>query len=66
MIYKIRIIADTKEDIFRDIEIEKTFDLEELHLCIVNSFSLERGQMASFYKTDSEWTQGEEISLESF
>ena len=36
MIYRIRIILDVKEDVFRDIEIEATSTLEDLHHAITH------------------------------
>lgn len=63
MIYKIRIILDAKEDIFRDIEILAGNTLEELHNAITQSFGFDGSEMASFYLANEEWEQGEEISL---
>lgn len=63
MIYKIRIILDAKEDVFRDIEIEAGNYLEELHNAITQAFGFDGSEMASFYLADEEWEQGEEISL---
>ena len=65
MIYRFRIILDhmTEEDIFRDIEIRKTNTLEDLHNTITQSFGFDGTEMASFYVSDDEWNQGEEISL---
>ncbi|MEC7263167.1 MAG: hypothetical protein VXW38_05465 [Bacteroidota bacterium] len=63
MIYKIRIILDAEEDIFRDIEIEENNTLEELHNAITQAFGFEGGEMASFYTCDEEWNQDEEIAL---
>lgn len=65
MIYRFRIILDhmTEEDIFRDIEIRKTDTLEDLHNTITQSFGFDGTEMASFYVSDDEWNQGEEISL---
>ena len=65
MIYRFRIILDhmTEEDIFRDIEIRKTDTLEDLHNTITQSFGFDGNEMASFYVSDDEWNQGEEISL---
>ncbi|MFL1896107.1 IS1096 element passenger TnpR family protein [Aquimarina sp. 2-A2] len=63
MIYRFRIILDTEEDVFRDIEIEKTATLEEFHNVITQSFSFDGTEMASFYTSDEQWSQGEEISL---
>ena len=63
MIYRLRIILDTKNDVFRDIEIEQETSLEEFHNVITQSFGFEGNEMASFYMTDDTWKQGEEISL---
>lgn len=63
MIYKIRIILDAEEDIFRDIEIEDNNTLEEFHNAITQAFGFEGSEMASFYTCDEEWNQDEEIAL---
>ena len=61
--YKIRIILDTKEDIIRTILVNNIINLESLHTTISSSFGFAGQEMASFYKTDDEWNQGEEIPL---
>ncbi|MFN4199088.1 MAG: IS1096 element passenger TnpR family protein [Flavobacterium sp.] len=63
MIYKIRVILDAEEDVFRDIAIESENSLEDLHNVIVNSFGLETGEMASFFTCDDNWSQEDEIPL---
>ncbi len=63
MIYRFRIILDTEEDVFRDIEIEQDATLEQFHNVITQSFGFDGTEMASFYISDDQWTQGEEISL---
>ena len=65
MIYRFRIILDndTEDDVFRDIEIRKTDSLEDLHNVITQAFGFDGSEMASFYISDKNWTQGEEISL---
>jgi hypothetical protein len=66
MIYRLRIILDTKQDVLRDIEIESDNTFEDLHFAIINAFGFKDNEMASFYLSDTEWKQGEEITLESF
>ena len=61
--YKIRIILDTKEDVIRTILVDESVSLESLHATIAASFGFEGQQMASFYRTDDEWNQGDEIPL---
>ncbi len=63
MIYRFRIILDTEEDVFRDIEIEQDATLEQFHNVINQSFGFDGMEMASFYISDPKWNQGEEISL---
>lgn len=61
--YKIRAILDTQEDIIRTILVNDIINLEELHLIIAKSFGFEGDEMASFYRSDEDWNQGEEIPL---
>jgi hypothetical protein len=63
MIYKIRVILDAEEDIFRDLEIESGDTLEDFHNSIVQGFGFTGEEMASFYTCDEEWNQDEEIAL---
>lgn len=63
MIYKIRIILDAEEDIFRDIEIQENVSMEDLHNAITQAFGFLGNEMASFYTCDEEWNQEEEIAL---
>ncbi|MBB4119177.1 hypothetical protein GGR32_001473 [Mesonia hippocampi] len=63
MIYKFRIVLDTLEDVFRDIEIESENTLEDLHNVITQAFGFDGTEMASFYLSDDEWNQGEEVLL---
>ncbi|MDH3321805.1 MAG: plasmid pRiA4b ORF-3 family protein [Flavobacteriaceae bacterium] len=63
MIYKIRVILNTEEDVIRDIAIHKTVTLEDLHNAITNAFGFTGNEMASFYRSDESWVQGEEFPL---
>lgn len=65
MIYRFRIILDVKEDVLRDIEIEETATFEDLHLAITQAFGFLGNEMASFYRSDHDWAQGEEMPLEA-
>lgn len=64
MIYKIRVILDTKEDVFRDIEVRDKQTLFSLYKGIVSAFSLQGEELASFYESSKDWDQGREIPLE--
>ncbi|WP_353778299.1 hypothetical protein [Winogradskyella sp. 3972H.M.0a.05] len=65
MIYRFRVILDndTEDDVFRDLEIRETDTMEDLHNIITQSFGFDGMEMASFYVSDEEWNQGEEISM---
>ncbi len=63
MIYRFRIILDTDEDVFRDIEIQASATLEDFHNAIVQAFGFDGQEMASFYKSNEFWEEGEEICL---
>lgn len=65
MVYRFRVILDndTEDDVFRDLEIRETDTLEDLHNSIFQAFGFDGIEMASFYISDDEWNQGEEISM---
>lgn len=61
--YKVRVILDTQEDVIRTITINNAVNLEELHKTIAEAFGFNGQEMASFYRSDEDWNQGEEIPL---
>ena len=63
MIYRFRVILDTHEDVFRDLEIEASANLEDFHNTITQAFGFGGQEMASFYISNDLWEQGEEIAL---
>lgn len=63
MIYKYRIVLDVLDDVIRDIELRDTSTLEDLHNSIAQAYGFDGTEMASFYKSDEEWNQGEEYLL---
>lgn len=62
-LFKFRVIMDTEQDVFRDIEIETESNFDSLHKALLDAFDFEQGEMASFYLSDDEWSKGLEISL---
>jgi hypothetical protein len=62
-VFKLRVIIDTEEDVFRDIEMSAQSSFLELHETILQSFQFEKGEMASFYLSNDEWEKGLEIPL---
>ena len=59
----VRVILNTEDDIFRDVALTASASLDEAHRAFAAAFDLNPGQMASFYRTDAEWNQGDEIPL---
>ncbi len=63
MIYKIRVILNAKEDVIREVAIHAGASLEDLHNALTNAFGFVGNEMASFFKSDDTWMQGEEFPL---
>lgn len=54
MVFKIRVFLDTKEDIFRDIEIRDKQTLWNLHQGIISAFALKGDELSVFNLLDEE------------
>ena len=54
MKYSITIYLESKEDIIRKVEIDSQNSLLELHILIVDSFTLHKNELASFYTTNND------------
>lgn len=64
MVYKIRVILDTKEDIFRDVEIKGKQTLWNLHLGIKSAFSLQGDELSTFNLLEDDGTIVKSVPLE--
>jgi hypothetical protein len=64
MVYKIRVILDTKEDIFRDIEIKDKQTLWNLHLGIKSAFNLQGEELSVFNLIEDDGTITKTVNLE--
>ncbi|WP_434978585.1 IS1096 element passenger TnpR family protein [Daejeonia sp. YH14] len=64
MVYKIRVILDAKEDVFRDIEIKGKQTLWNLHLGIKSAFSLQGEELSAFNLLESDGTVIKSVPLE--
>lgn len=64
MIYKVRVILDTKEDIFRDVEIKAKQTLWNLHLGIKSAFSLQEEELSTFHILEADGTIIKSVPLE--
>ena len=57
----IQVYLECKEDVIRDIEIASDNNIEKLHFAIIEAFGLDKNEMASFYKTNTEFELLQEI-----
>lgn len=64
--YLIRCVLDTEEDVVRDILILENSRLSLMHKAIINAFGIAPGEMSSFFRSNDNWEQGEEISMMDF
>ena len=62
-IAKLRVILDTEQDVYRDIEISIESTLLHFHNAILDAFGWTPGEMASFFESDENWDKGKEYSL---
>lgn len=63
MIFRFRIISDEIETFARSIEIQEGSTFLELHDAIQCAVNYDKGQLASFYISDSEWSRNQQITL---
>lgn len=63
-IFKFRVVADSDDDIFRDIEINSSATFLEFHEEILKAFEFDNQEMASFYLSNEYWDKGDEIAME--
>lgn len=61
--YLLRVVLDSEDDVLRDICIPSELTLKHAHESIIKAFDLEAGEMASFFRSNQDWDQGEEIGL---
>lgn len=64
MVYKVRVILDAKEDIFRDIEVKGKQTLWNLHLGIKSAFSLQGDELSTFNLLEDDGTIVKSVPLE--
>ena len=68
-VFKLRVLLDDKDVIYRDILIDSKDNLESLHYAILDAFDLSNSEPASFYLSNDSWEKLEETpgrSLDSF
>ncbi|HRD57424.1 MAG TPA: hypothetical protein PK504_05215 [Ferruginibacter sp.] len=65
-ILKFRAYWQDDESIYRDIAIKHTQNFFELHQAILKSYEFDSKHKATFYRSNDNWQQGREISLEKY
>lgn len=62
---KFRVLLDSndKTEVFRDILIGDSDNLESFYRAIVDAYEFSQDQMASFYVSNDQWDKGHEIAL---
>lgn len=62
---KFRVLLDSKDktEVFRDILIADSDNLENFYRAIVDAYHFSQEQMASFYVSNDQWDKGHEIAL---
>ncbi|MFP5471781.1 MAG: IS1096 element passenger TnpR family protein, partial [Bacteroidia bacterium] len=63
-VFKLRVLLDSEDTVFRDIEIKASQTFENLHNAILDAFEFDGSEMASFYLSNDNWDKGKEIPLE--
>jgi hypothetical protein len=63
--YKFRVLIDTesKEDVFRDINISANSSFEDFYHTIIHAFEFSGEQLGSFYLSNEDWDKGHEFVL---
>lgn len=62
-IYKLRVVFEENEDVYRDIEIKSGQTFEEFHNAIQEAYKFDKKHAASFFVSDDYWRKGQEITL---
>lgn len=62
-IYKLRVVLEENDDVYRDIEIKSIQTFEEFHDAIQDAFKFDKKHSASFFVSDDFWRKGQEITL---
>ncbi|GEQ85830.1 hypothetical protein ULMS_13380 [Patiriisocius marinistellae] len=62
MIYRFRVILNSDDEVFRDIEIQSEASFEDFNNVILQSFGFDGSEMASFYTSNEQWEQLLEIA----
>lgn len=65
-IFKFRVYFEDDDSIYRDIVIKHTQHFYDLHEAILKAYEFDNKHQACFYRSNDNWLQGREISLEVY
>lgn len=63
MEFFLRVIADTNDTVLKEVRIKGSASMMKLHEHIFTEFGLNPGEMASFYYSNTNWDQGDELPM---
>lgn len=65
-IFKFRIYFEEDDSIYRDVVIKHTQTFLQLHEAILKAYEFDNKHQATFYRSNDNWQQGREITLEKY
>lgn len=65
-ILRFRIYFEEDESVYRDIALRHTHNFLDLHQAILKAFEFDTKHAATFFRSNDQWQQGREISLEVY
>ncbi|GAB3424916.1 IS1096 element passenger TnpR family protein [Niabella aquatica] len=65
-IFKFRIYFEEDDSIYRDVVIKHTQTFQQLHETILKAYEFDNKHQATFYRSNDNWQQGREITLEKY
>ena len=65
-ILKFRVYFEEDDSIYRDVVINHTQNFLQLHETILKAYEFDNKHQATFYRSNDNWQQGREISLEKY
>ena len=65
-ILRFRIYFEEDESVYRDVVVRHTHTFLDLHQAILKAYEFDNKHAATFYRSNDQWQQGREISLEVY
>lgn len=65
-ILRFRVYFEEDESVYRDIAVRHTHTFLDLHQAILKSYEFDSKHAATFFRSNDQWQQGREISLEVY